>query len=94
MSYKDKPDFPLNDKQIYQDFVADQHRLRQQYAGAGAKNNNSAANYNAMQGFEQFKEQRYDPNSNRYNVFARKQTRQLPKTRDRFISNPLTQLLN
>lgn len=79
-----------NDRAIYEDFLNAQEKLRAKYAGAGSGNDNSMANYNAKSGFEKFKEQNYNPGVNRFNVFERQGTKEVPKTRDRFIHNPLS----
>lgn len=82
-----------NDRAIYEDFKARQQRMKEQFAGKGSNNNNSISNYDAHTGFERFKEANYDPHENRFNVFERKTQQQVPKTRDRFICNPLANLI-
>lgn len=83
-----------NDREIYEDFVRRQNDLKQQYAGAGSNNMASMAHYNAKSGFEKFKEVSHNPTINRNNVFERSTQKTVPKTRDRFIHNPLANLLN
>ena len=35
-----------------------------------------------------------NPDDNKFNIFERQTTKQVPKTRDRFTHNPLAKLLN
>jgi len=56
--------------------------LRQNFAGAASKNDKSGFNYASKSGFEKFKDQHYDPNVNNKNVFERKLTKEVPRTRD------------
>lgn len=82
-----------NDRQIYEDFVKAQEELRKNYAGAASKNDISKMIYN-NKGFEKFKEINYVPQDNKKNVYERKLNKEVPKTRDRFVKNAFTQLLN
>ena len=68
--------------------------MRQAYAGNASGNNKGDFHYNQKAGFEKFKEVNHSPADNKNNIFERKLTQAMPKTRDRFISNPFTQLVN
>lgn len=83
-----------NDRQIYEDFKAEQARLREQYAGAPSKNYKGAMHYSEKSGFSKYKKQHMNPNENKFNIFERQTAVQVPKTRDRFTHNPLAKLLN
>ena len=60
-----------NDRAIYEDFIARQQRMKDNYAGKGSNNQNSAMNYDMKSGFEKFKHVDHKPNQNRFNVFER-----------------------
>ena len=86
-----------NDRQLYEDFKAQQALLRQRYAGANSKNDASKMHYGTDNSkFSVYVDRSPDfkPMENKKNIYERKLTRhQMPKTRDRFIANALTQLL-
>ncbi len=93
-----------NDRELYEDFKRDQARLREQYAGAATGTGkdkvgkrgptNSEFHYAQMQKFSKYEAKSANPHENKFNIFDRQTTKQVPKTRDRFTSNPLAQLLN
>ena len=78
-----------NDRQIYEDFLKAQEKLRENYAGAASKNDISKMIYN-NKGFEKFKEVNYKPQDNKKNIYERKLNKEVPKTRDRFVKNAFT----
>ena len=83
-----------NDRQIYEDFKAEQARLRDNYAGAASNNNKGMFHYASNAGFTKYKKQNMNPDDNKFNIFERSTTKEVPKTRDRFTHNPLAKLLN
>lgn len=84
-----------NDKDVYHDFISRQEQLKNKFAGAASNNNIAADYYNSIQhqGFKKFKEANHDPTHNRFNIFERSTKYEVPKTRDRFIHNPLANLI-
>ena len=44
--------------------------------------------------FKKFKDQFYDPQGNKFNIYERKMERlKVPRTRDQYVKHPLTQIL-
>ena len=86
-----------NDRQLYHDFLANQKRMRENYAGAASNNNISQMHYGNSPGsdkkFQKHQPTTYSPNENKFNIYERKGTRAIPKTRDRFIANAFSQLI-
>lgn len=99
MSWNTNPYGPSNsiqnDRQVYLDFMENQKRLRENYAGAASNNNVSQIQYGGQNQdqFKKHREQEYKPNKNRFNIFQRDGARQIPKTRDRFVANAFSQLI-
>lgn len=83
-----------NDKQIYLDFLAEQKRLRNNYAGAASNNVTSDLAYGGMkQGYEKYSQKVISPSENKFNVFDRPSKRPVPRTREMFRNDGLTMLM-
>ena len=86
-----------NDRAVYEEFLQKQKELKDSYAGAASNNYASMMHYGTQHtGFEKYKDvvPKYIPDENKRNVMERKLLRsQVPPTRDRFIANPLSSLL-
>ena len=80
------------DRQIYEEFLNQQKRIRDQYAGSASNNIQSQYKYGKdsnMQGQAKYRDNsnEYRPMENQKNIYERKLTKEIPKTRDRFIGN-------
>jgi len=84
------------DRAIYEEFLHNQKRLRENFAGSASNNMQSQYNYgkNSQQipyvdAYKKYRDnsQEYRPMENSKNIYERKLTKEIPKTRDRFIGN-------